>query len=370
VKDTTTILLISISLALVVCIPLLIIIWPNYIYMGYLLVLFVGIAIGPLTAYSYFDTLRYSDMERHFPAFLQELAEAKRAGMNLPNAIINSSKTNYGALTVEVKKMSNQLSWGIPLPKVLKMFQSRTKKSMYINRSMAIIMESYYGGGNIANTLEAISHSISMIKEVEANRESILKEQVVIIYAIHFIFVGIIIAMYKIMLPLLAVQGSPGSSLFSAASEAPSTEYFKILFFLTLAIQSVCNGVVAGEAKEGSIAAGFKHTIVMITVAILGYTTFILPKQITLSTSLRQNEAYVGEEFELYGELEEEGTRIEGSSIIITLVDEEEVTTTDQNGEYRARIRAPDVSGIYTITVTAIYEKTEVTMSKEVLVTD
>ena len=244
-KDTTTLFIVSVSAAILICVPILIIIWPNYIYMGYLLVLFVGIAVGPITAYNYLQSLRYRDMEKHFPAFLQELAEAKRAGMNLPNAIINASKTNYGALSVEIRKMANQLSWGVPLPKVLRMFQKRTEKSVYINRSMAIILESYHGGGNIANTLEAISHSISTVKEVEANRESILKEQVIIIYAIHFIFVGIIIAMYKIMLPLLAVQGSPGSTLFTAASEAPSTQYFKVLFFLTLAIQSVCNGVVA-----------------------------------------------------------------------------------------------------------------------------
>lgn len=367
-KDTTTIMIVSVSVAVLVCVPLLIIIWPNYIFMAYLLVLFIGISVGPLTAYNYFESLRYADMEKHFPAFLQELAEAKRAGMNLPNAIINSAKIDYGALGKEVKKMSNQLSWGVPLPKVLRMFQTRTEKSAYLNRSMAIILESYHGGGDIANTLESISNSISVIKEVEANRESILREQVIIIYAIHFIFVGIIVAMYRIMLPLLAAQGTPGGSLFTAASEAPSTDYFKVLFFLTLVIQSVCNGVVAGEAKEGHLSAGLRHTVIMLAVAILGFSSFILPKQIILNVNFVTNEVEIGDEFELFGELEEEGSRISSASIIVSLADEEEVTTTEDNGEYRIRIRSPGVSGIYKVSVTAIYEKNEVTVEKEVLV--
>ncbi|MBR9679186.1 MAG: hypothetical protein GON13_02880 [Nanoarchaeota archaeon] len=369
-KDTTTIFIVSMSAAVLICLPLLIIIWPNFIYISYLMILFLGLGVGPLTAYNYLQNLRYSNMEKQFPGFLQELAEAKRAGMNLPNSIINAAKINYGALSPEVKKMSNQLSWGVPLPRVLRMFQTRTKKSPYIYRSMAIILESYHSGGNIAKTLEAISHSITTIKEVEANRQSILNEQVVIIYAIHFIFVGIIVAMYTIMLPLLAVQGAPGSSLFGSASSAPSTEYFKVLFFLTLAIQSICNGFVAGEAKEGSVSAGLKHTIIMLSVAIIGYTSFILPTQVNLNVNLKDNENYINDDFEVFGELEEEGKRIEGASIIIDLADEEEVTTSDTNGEYHVRIKAPSVSGIYTISVTAIYENTDLTVTKEVLVMD
>lgn len=370
VKDTVTILLVSLAAALIVGVPLTVLIWPNYIYMGYVLLLVVGIALGPITLYTYISQNKINDMELHFPAFLRELAEARRAGLNLPSAIINSSKIDYGALSDEIKKMSNQLSWGVPLPKVLKMFEKRTEKSSYINRSMAIVLESYYGGGDIAATMEAIANSMGDLKDVEAERDSILNEQVVIIYAIHFIFVAIIVAMYKIMLPLITTQSTGGSGLFQTLTDAPSTDYFKTLFFLTLIIQSAANGFVAGEAKEGRLSAGFKHTLIMLAVSIFGYTTFILPKSTTLTVNLRRNQVLPGQEVEVSGNIEEENTRIPSASIIVSLVDKEIVTTTDESGEYSARIEAPIIPGVYTVVVTVIYERTEKTVEKQVFVAE
>ncbi|PIO00038.1 hypothetical protein COT72_02620 [archaeon CG10_big_fil_rev_8_21_14_0_10_43_11] len=368
-KDTVTILIVSIAAAILMGVPLIIIIWPNYILMGYVLLLVVGISVGPITAYTYLEQRRIDDMEIHFPAFLRELSESKRAGVNLPNSIMNAARIDYGALTEEVRKMGNQLSWGVPLPKVLKMFQKRTEKSQYVNRSMAIVLESYYGGGDIAATMEAIANSVGDLKEVEKERNSILSEQVLIIYSIHFIFVAIIIAMYKIMLPLIAVQGTSGAGLFSSVASAPSTDYFKILFFLTLTIQSVANGLVAGEAKEGSLSAGLKHTLIMLSVAIFGYTTFILPTSVNVTANIRNNQVFPGGRVELFGNVDEENTRVAEASIIVSLLDEEVITVTDENGEYTTSITAPTISGVYTLSVTAIYENTEKTIEREIFVT-
>lgn len=368
-KDKVTIFLVSLGVSLIISVPLIIVVWPNMIFLAYVVVLFLSISLGPLLTYNYFEQLRLKDMEKHLPSFLQMVAENKRSGLSLPTAISNAASINHGALTKDVKKMANQLSWGVPLPDVLKMFQKRTKKSVYINRAIGILLESYYSGGDVAATLDAISNSINTLKEVEAERDSVLREQVIIIYAIHFIFVGIIIAMYKIMLPLLAVQGTSGASLFGASVQAPDVDYFKTLFFITLVIQSVSNGLVAGEAREGNLSASVKHIAIMLVVSLVGYTTFILPKQVRLVVNLRSSEVRVGREIIVRGVLEEEGSRVEGATVIVDLLDSEEIGSTDENGEFQIIITAPSTKGVYNIEVTAIYGREEVSVTKQVFVT-
>ncbi len=367
-KDIITITLVSFAVASIVCVPMVILTWPNFLLIGYVIMLFLSIVLGPVIFYSYMQRSRLLDMEKHFPSFLRDLAESKRAGLNLPSAVINSSHIDYGPLSNEIKTMSNQLSWDVPLPKVLKMFQDRIQKSTYLNRAMAIVMESYYGGGDIAATMDAIANSIGQLKEVENERESVLREQVIIIYAIHFIFVGIIISMFKIMIPILGVQGGAGVSIFQTTGAPPNTDYFKGLFFLTLVIQSSCNGFVAGQSKEGSLVAGFKHTLIMLTVAIVGYTTFILPKSISLIMNLNDNEAFAGAEFRISGTLSEENEAVKAASIIVSVGSNEKVTSTNENGAYDVRISAPLTPGIYKISVTAIFKNNEKTIYKEVLV--
>ena len=149
----------------------------------------VVLAFLPYFVSRYIRFTKIKAMENVFPDFLRMLSESQMSGINLPQATVNAAKMDYGPLTKEIQKMSSQISWGIPFPKVLKMFSERVSESEFLKRSTAIILEAYRSGGNVAEVMKSVADSSRMIKELQADRASKFNQQQVIMYAIFFIFI-------------------------------------------------------------------------------------------------------------------------------------------------------------------------------------
>jgi flagellar protein FlaJ len=270
--------------------------------------IFLGIVIGvaPYAFLSYMEYSKIKSIEDQLPTFLLDLAESQKVGMTLPEALKQASRIDYGKLTPEVKKMSNQLSWGIPLQQVLDNFSKRMEKSKLIKRVVRVINDAYFSGGNLARTMEAIASDITAIKEAEKERKSVTHQHMLIMYAIYFIFIGIVISLSKTLIPLLSMNVEGGAALGNILSfQDPCVIcannpqifciscsifsifckmfelgegggcYYNALFILMVIIQGIFSGLVAGQIGEGSAIAGIKHSIIM-TLSGFGILILVL----------------------------------------------------------------------------------------------
>lgn len=330
----------------------------EFVSIGYALVATAIITIFPYSTIIYLRVRTAKKMEDYFPAFLSDIAEGKRAGMTIPHAIELSASTDYGPLSKEIKKMNYLISWGIPLPDTLKMVSEHAKYSKYIQRGLAILLESYYTGGKIAETMDAIASSTRKLKEVEKDRESVLQQQMIIVYLIHFIFIGILIALYNIMIPMLNMQTMGGAMIGGGSDEQmPSIGFYKVLFFLTMTIQSFCNGLVAGVTKEGAVSAGVKHSGIMVAVALVAYVIFIMPEAFTLNAVSSKIDAVRGEEIEFYGSLTLENQPVSNATIKVTYGGVTNQGLTNQYGEFSVKVNSPLTAGVYPAKIEAIYNE-------------
>lgn len=257
----------------------------------------------PYGIFVYFKDRKYKEMEKEFPAFLRNLSEGIKSGMSLPEAFRRASKTDYGRLNKEVERASHQISWGVPFPEVMERFADRMSGSDLIQRSAYIVLQSYESGGNISETVDAIASNAAMIKEAERKKHSVLIQQVYIIYAIHFLFLFIIIGMYYLLNDFLlnigGVDGgdmasagfefgevqnfcAPGSiaepictvcSLFGLGSPDESICYYQALFLVMLVVEGILNGLVVGEVMEGKASSGIKHSAIM---GFLGLVLYVI----------------------------------------------------------------------------------------------
>jgi flagellar protein FlaJ len=268
------------------------------------LILFVFMLALPLILLKYQREKSIREMEEKMPLFLRDLVESIRSGMPFHQAIVSSSKLDYGELSKEVNKMANQISWGMPVTKALDQFTERVKSSKRLFMALKILRESYMTGGDVISTLDSVANNLTELNEAEKERKSLLNQYVVLIYAIVFIFVVILVAMNRLMIPVFQVSVTPGGEamgLQSPCKDNPSficsifalpaqyvfnlhdptaigAYYLSIFFYMSTIIAIAC-GLVVGQITENSIIAGFKHSIIL-TIAVWGI--LILLKAINL----------------------------------------------------------------------------------------
>lgn len=267
--------------------------YENISLMGNFFLLAFVVGITPYALLSYFEYARIKSIEDQLPTFLLDLAEAQKIGMTLPEALKQVSKTDYGKLSAEVKKINDQLSWGVPVQDVMNNLAKRLKKSKLTGRIVRIINEAYNSGGDIARTMEATASDVTAIKEAEKDRKSVTHQHMLIMYAVYYIFIGIVIGLSQTLIPLLELNIEAGAiggilafqdpcticidnpniycincSVFSVMCQmfglgTGGSCYYNALFLLMAIVQGIFAGLVAGQISEGSVIAGLKHSIVM-----------------------------------------------------------------------------------------------------------
>jgi flagellar protein FlaJ len=268
----------------------------------------VFIISAPQLIFSYISYRNIKEIELQFPRFLRDLVEATRAGMPLHKAIIFTSHADYGLLTPEVEKMAKQLSWNVNILKVLNQAKRRLKKSKTLSRIYRIIIETYKSGGSMDDILNSLSGTLMTIQETEKDRKSMLNQYVIAMYVISVVFIGIIVGINWLMVPLFESMSAPEArgatgqfitnpcnSCFGIANAGcmPCNVYFGIcsmfgsettgiscyylaLFFSISIVQAIMGGLVAGQIGEDSVTAGIKHSLFLLTITLGAF--FILVK--------------------------------------------------------------------------------------------
>jgi flagellar protein FlaJ len=272
------------------------------------IILSVFIIAVPQLIFTYVGYKEIKEIELRFPHFLRDLVETTRAGMPLHKAIIFASHTDYGALSKEVKKMANQLSWNVNVLDVLEQTRKRLEKSKTLSRIFRIIIETYKSGGDIDGTLNSLSNTLLTIQDTEKDRKSTLNQYVIAMYVISIVFIGIIVGINWLMVPVFESLLVPTTgegvavgmvvnpcgvclnrsdpaclpcsiyssicSFFGAKTSGIGCYYLGMFFSISM-MQAIMGGLVAGQIGEDSVKAGIKHSLILISITFGAYFTIV-----------------------------------------------------------------------------------------------
>jgi flagellar protein FlaJ len=229
-----------------------------------------------LVFYTKYRTRR--EMEQRFIGFVLDLADSINSGMTLPMALEHCSKRDYASLTPLVSNLNAQVNWGITFKKALENFAKSTD-SKPIRRSVRSIIESYKVGGRISDTLSSVSRSMISIEKLNDERKSSIYSQVVMLYLIFFVFIGILIIMQISLIPVLSPENMGSLSLTTPSIRIPAELYTETFIYFII-IQGFFAGLAIGKMAEGSVSAGLKHSVLLI---IVGYALFSFAIQFQIS---------------------------------------------------------------------------------------
>ncbi len=234
--------------------------------------LYVGVAlIVALTAPAiiiHLENRRKNLIDNAFPTFLEHLAKGTESGMTLFQALEDASHRKYGPITVELRKLVAQLSFGVELDSAFAGFSSRigTALSLRVN---AILLESVKLGGDLKTILASTAGFVKEMLRLRDERESELRSYLMIVYISCFVFLALIIILYQ--------------SFFIPMASAPtrflnlsfSTQGYKSLMFDLSIAEAIFGGLIAGKLSEGATLSGLKHSVILLAAVTVIFIYFM-----------------------------------------------------------------------------------------------
>ena len=225
---------------------------------------------------------RKNEIEAKFPDFLRDMAEYWKGGLSMTVAVQTLVKSEYGALNDEVKKMSDQLSWGIKFSDVIKQFAERVGTPL-VKRAITLIAEADRAGGKISDILVTAANDSREIKFLEGERTRAIGSYIAVIWTSYFVFLGVITLLGKIFIPAIAKSNSGdegsgdsgGANIGNMTIRAIDPLFFVTVFYYGVTMQAIGNGSMAGLMANGRFSSGFKHSGMMIIAALLAFNLLV-----------------------------------------------------------------------------------------------
>lgn len=234
--------------------------------MFHLVVAFTAATLPFIIFYEYRER-KISRIEERVPDFLREISSASASGLSLPRAIRAISSEQLGAIGPYVRRMQNNLEWGMPISEALSEFANDTQSSE-VWRVVTLIQKVGESGGDMAKVANIAEDEITTSKNMARERRVTMLTYLLIVYVGFGVF---LFTVYMINSSIFTYVTPTGAALgMQTGSAFDPAEATAVLFNASM-IQGLCSGVVAGAMSTGKVQSGIKHSLILI---ILAYIVF------------------------------------------------------------------------------------------------
>ena len=211
--------------------------------------------------------LRRNEIDKALPRVLEEISEGLMSGMTLIEAIEEASRRDYGWISRELKILTSQMSWGVPIEKAFDNFADRIGTDM-AQKTTSLLLSAIELGGDLRTTFLSTADFLRKMLEARDDRNEEIRPYLTIIYVTLIVFLAMMIMLYSSLNQLLNIQ-SPIVKVMM------NKEQLKILLYDLAIMEAGFGGLIAAKLSSGSIWPGLKHSIIMIAMNTIIFLMFI-----------------------------------------------------------------------------------------------
>jgi len=210
------------------------------------------------------------------PDFLERMSGINQVGLTIAQAIAIMVNTNLGLLSYEIRRIKRDMDWGANFTEALMRFEERVSTPT-IARTVTLITKASEMSGQINEVLSIASSDAKMSEVLKRERLAEMFIYTAIVYLSFFVFLFVVAVLTTQFLPVLAdvsMSGIPQTGALAGLGSIPIVTFGRLLYHACL-IQALFSGLIAGQMGESAVAAGVKHSCVLLIIALVAFN-FVL----------------------------------------------------------------------------------------------
>ena len=195
--------------------------------------------------------------------------------MTLPTAVHLVAAAEYGTLTPHIRKLDNEMSWGVGFVDALYRF-GKSLGTTLADRSVDLIAKASKAGGDVSEVLRAAAKDTFETVNLQAERSNGMLIYVVIVLVSFAVFLFVIAILVSSFLTTMATAGAAAAGSGAQGFMGKIDIFiYKRLFSHAAMLQGFFSGLVAGQMGEGRFVSGLKYSALMLLIAWVTFRFFI-----------------------------------------------------------------------------------------------
>ncbi len=267
-------------------------------HLDHILILAVLVAITPYGIDSSLERKRRRRYEEEYSEFLFEVSELLRSGIDPIKALIEISRSEFNldgrdlikvpkahlkALTPLVQKAASLVAIGKSFEYAMKRMAEDTGSELVRKYAHLLVMATYIGG-DVSGIILRASSDMRTYLRIQKEKESDLRQYVVILYFAHAILIAMIFMLITYLLPYIETVdlGGAGEILFGSSNAIQLGGGLQDLgleryFFHLIIINALVIGLIIGKIVHGDVKDGLIHSSILVIASYLLSLMLILP---------------------------------------------------------------------------------------------
>ncbi|RLI34627.1 hypothetical protein DRO66_08515 [Candidatus Bathyarchaeota archaeon] len=205
----------------------------------------------------YYHTHTEGSLHHGITLFLRDLVETRKSGLSPERSIEELSSRDYKGFSKHLQTISLRLSWGFPIRQIYAEFRTKVQDWLSLI-SIYLLIDTIAVGGGTEQSLETLAAFAQTSEQLDNEKRATLMP----LGLVPYIGAGLLTGTTVMFLNFLTGMSFMGISV-------PYVDLFNILL-PPLLLHSFILGIVAGKIMRGRTSAGFKHSLVMVLVALGG----------------------------------------------------------------------------------------------------
>ncbi|WP_265111291.1 type II secretion system F family protein [Halosolutus halophilus] len=254
-------------------------IWGTFIYV-YVPLYIIAV---PLSIFREWNVRHRGAVVNKLSEDLRKLSSANDTGLTLLESLKSVSDTTSGKLAREFEMMHTKVNYGMSLKQSLIEFNNKYHIPR-LARTTRLITEAQEASNQISDVLRTAARASENHDDIERERKSRTRMQVVIIIMTFMTVLAVITILKTQFIDTMAGLeggsadvnaggGGVGSGLADAnLSENIDVDKLSMLFFHAVTLQAIISGFISGYIRDADLLSGLKYAIILATIALVGWT--------------------------------------------------------------------------------------------------
>jgi flagellar protein FlaJ len=164
--------------------------------------LFIGLMMGPLGIIGFIDDTNISQRDDDFSVFIRSLGSVMQGqGATLPIALDQVDKKSLVALEPLVRSVHSKMNLGLEEEQIWERFIGESGSNL-IYKYLNIFRDTVATGGPAGEIGKVVGNSMQNMVLLRQKRDMLAKSFIILLIPMHVMMVGILVALFNIMLTL------------------------------------------------------------------------------------------------------------------------------------------------------------------------